>query len=659
MYGTINALFMRIFLFLALLLAAPLALFADQEPVRVELVTSHQEIKAGEELEVVVQFHLQAGWHTYWKNPGQAGAPVSIKWQLPPGFTVGEILWPTPSSFEENGMTIYGYDKDFSLLARIKTPVAFDKDSFEIGAVASWVACGDYCLPGKKILLQNVFVGSERVSEMSKTLFHAAKEAIPAKSPQITEAAGSLLVDIPGVTKASFIPDQGSSAKVEVTRDKKVLISDFTGPVKGVLQVEHEGQLSSYELDHLPGADFSINFFVILLAAFGGGLILNLMPCVFPVLSLKVLSVIESAGQEAKKRVVQALAYGVGVVISFLGIGALLLVLRASGNQIGWGFQLQEPLFVAFLIGLFFLMGLNLFGLFEMGTSLTALENKNRQEGVLGAFMSGILATVVATPCTGPLLGSTLGLTLTLPAMASMLIFAVMALGLALPFMLLMMVPALAKLLPKPGAWMVRLKQAMGFLMMAAVLWLVWVFEAETDFAAVLWMLAGLLVTAIAAWIWGTWGEMSRPRPTRFLSLALATGMVLGAAAFVVNTVQKEHRPAVALVSGDWQTFTPALLEKLIAENKPVFVDFTAKWCLICQANKAVLHSDPIAKAFHEKGVVLLKADWTKGDPMITEYLKKFQRSGVPLYIYYSGKSVEPTVLPETLTPSLVLDALH
>lgn len=650
---------MRIFLFLALLLAAPLALCADADPVRVELITSHQEIKAGDELDVAVQFHLQEGWHTYWKNPGQAGAPVSVKWQLPSGFTVSDVSWPTPTSFEENGMTIYGYDKDFLLLARIKTPSSFDKDSFEIGAVASWVACGDYCMPGKKILLQNVFVGSERVSEMAKTLFHAAKEAIPAKSPKIIESAGSLLVDIPNVTRAIFIPDQGSRAKVQVTQDKKILISEFEGPVKGVLQVEQEGRLSSYELDHVPGADYSINFFVILLAAFGGGLILNLMPCVFPVLSLKVLSVIESAGQEVRKRMVQALSYGTGVVISFLGIGTLLLVLRASGSQIGWGFQLQEPLFVAFLIGLFFLMGLNLFGLFEMGTSLTSLENKNKQEGALGALMSGILATVVATPCTGPLLGSTLGLTLTLPAMASMLIFAVMALGLALPFMLLMMVPALAKLLPRPGAWMVRLKQAMGFLMMAAVLWLVWVFEAETDFAAVLWMLAGLLVMAVAAWIWGTWGEMSRPRRTRFLSLMLAASMVVGASSFVVNTVQKDHQPATALALGDWQTFSPELLEKLIAENTPVFVDFTAKWCLICQANKAVLHSGPIAKAFSDKGVVRLKADWTKGDPVITEYLKKFQRSGVPLYVYYSGKSVEPTVLPETLTPSLVLDALH
>lgn len=659
---------MRIFLLFAFLLTAPLiAQVGGTDPVRTELLTSYQEVGAGSDMDVAVHFHLEKGWHTYWKNPGEAGAPVSLKWQLPEGFTISDVSWPAPTAFEENGVTVYGYDKDFTLLARIHVPASFPEESFTITAIASWVACGDFCIPGKKVLQQSVFVGTPRLNENVGSIIQTAQKNLPQKIDSLPHEAqeGRLIFTVPAETlslKARFFPaSSDSQADVKITKDKKIILSSQSKEVKGVLQIDTGDKISSYELDHMPlPATSSSGFLFVLLAAFGGGLILNLMPCVFPVLSLKVLSVIEAAGQDRGKRLGLAAAYGGGVLFSFMALSALLLVLRASGSQIGWGFQLQEPFFVAFLCGLFFLMGLNLFGLFEMGTSLCSLENSHKKEGALGSFLSGILATIVATPCTGPLLGSTLGLTLSLPASLSLLIFAVMGLGLALPFMVLMLSPHLARLLPKPGPWMVRLKQAMGFLMMAAVLWLLWVFEAETDFAATLFLLAALLILSVAAWVWGTWGDLSRRRPVRLLALAISLVLVSCAGTAVAKTVAGEHtEKLVKESSGDWQPFSEDLLQKLIAEKKAVFIDFTAKWCLICQANKAVLYSDEVQKAFADKNVVKLKADWTKGDPVITQYLKKFQRSGVPLYAYYKNGSLEPELLPETLTPSLVLNALH
>ncbi len=653
---------MRILLLFALLFIAPLAAeLGPTDPVTTELLTSHQEMGAGDSLDVAIQFHLQEGWHTYWKNPGDAGAPISIKWDLPPGFTVSPIEWPAPTAFQENGMTIYGYDKDFALLAKITIPASFDKESFTLKATASWVACGDFCMPGKKVFEKTIAMGGSQFNEEAKGFIQATKNLLPQKIEALSLEEGQIVFEAPpGTIKAQFFPDSLDEVKaaVKVTDDKRIILSGLDGTLKGVLQIDTAEGSTSYDVNHTPETANG-SFLFILLAAFGGGLILNLMPCVFPVLSLKVLSVIEAAGQNGYKRLGLASSYGAGVLFSFLAISSALLLLRATGSQIGWGFQLQEPLFVAFLCGLFFLMGLNLFGLFEMGTSLTSLENNNKKEGMLGSFFSGVLATIVATPCTGPLLGSTLGLTLTLPPSKSLMIFAAMGIGLALPFMVLMLVPPLARLLPRPGAWMLRLKQAMGFLMMAAVLWLIWVFEAETHFSAVLGLLAGLLILAIAAWIWGTWGDLSRRKGVRIVALSLSLLLIGTASVAVVDAETSEEASKAVIETGNWQTFTPELFERLIAEKKPVFVDFTAKWCLICQANKAVLHSNEVEQAFLDKDVVRLKADWTKGDPEITAYLQKFQRSGVPLYVYYDAEGSEPAVLPETLTPSLVLNALH
>ncbi|MCX6994564.1 MAG: protein-disulfide reductase DsbD family protein [Chlamydiae bacterium] len=653
---------MRILLLFALLLLGPLSAGQDQiHPVKAELLTSHQEIVIGDSLDVVIQFYLQEGWHTYWKNPGDIGSPISIKWELPPGFAVSPIDWPAPTAFQENGMTMYGYDKDFALMARVMIPTSFNKESFPLKAIVSWVACGDFCIPGKEVFEKTIFLGGSQVNEEVKGLIEETKNLLPQKVEALSLEEGRIVFAAPpGTIKAHFFPASFDEVKasIKITDDKRIILSGLEGHLKGVLKIDTDIGSSFYDVNHTPEAA-RISFLLVLLAAFGGGLILNLMPCVFPVLSIKVLSLIDAAGQSSYKRIALASSYGGGVILSFLAISGTLLLLRATGSQIGWGFQLQEPLFVAFLCGLFFLMGLNLFGLFEMGTSLTSLGNSNKQEGIFGSFLSGILATVVATPCTGPFLGSTLGLTLTLPAIKSLIIFAVMGLGLALPFMVLMVIPPLARLLPRPGAWMVRLKQAMGFLMMAAVLWLIWIFEAETHFSAVIGLLIGLLILSIAAWIWGNWGDLSRRKGVRFVALCLSLLLIGTASVAVVHAETFEEASKLNVEKGNWQTFNSELFERLLAEKKPVFIDFTAKWCLICQANKTVLYSNEVDQAFIDKEVVCLKADWTKGDPVITAYLQKFQRSGVPLYVYYNGECDEPIVFPETLTASLVLNALH
>lgn len=654
--------FIRLFFIVAgLFLAGFSSAELEADPIHVEPFTSHKTVKPGELFQVALHFHVEEGWHTYWKNPGEAGAPLKITWELPEGFTLVNEEWPSPQVFHEQGLTIYGYGEDFVLLATLKAPEK--ADSFALGIGARWIACKESCEPGQVHLDQTLIVGEETLlEEASSSIIQKAKALVPQKRNdlKVTGTGDGLQLSLATENKSiQFFPEEPGQLAFDLSEGAKIPAQMASnGVLKGVLKVGNE----FFVVDQPVGEASSWFFLGTLLAAFAGGLILNLMPCVFPVLSLKVLSVIETAGDSRLQKLIQASLYGVGVLVSFWFISGLLLIIRASGHHIGWGFQLQEPLFVAFLAALFFVMGLNLFGLFEMGSGLASLQNKSPRQGLLAAFFSGVLATIVATPCTGPLLGSTLGYAMSLPVLQALMLFTAMALGLALPFVLLIMCPPLMRFLPKPGVWMVRLKEAMGFLMMASVLWLLWVFEAETNFPTTLWLLASLLVLAITAWIWGAWGNPMKAPVIRRLAVLVSATLVLGSGFFVVNRVEAARLlPPPGLIQAadeEWMAFTPELFEKLIAENKPVFVDFTAKWCLICQANKAVLYSDQIQEAFTQKGVVKLKADWTKGDPAITAYLKKFQRGGVPLYVYYKPDSSTPVVFSETLTPSAIIDAL-
>ena len=406
-----------------------------------------------------------------------------------------------------------------------------------------------------------------------------------------------------------------------------------------------------------------IGIWIALLSAFLGGIILNLMPCVLPVLSLKILGIVQQSGEDSRKRINHGISFTLGVLASFLVLAGVLLLLRAGGEQLGWGFQLQSPAFIILLTILLFLFALSMFGVFEIGTSLTAVGQKSSNDtGFVGSFSSGILATIVATPCTAPFMGSALGYALSQPTIVALLIFAMLGLGMALPYLLLTTVPGLVKYVPRPGAWMESFKQFMGFLLMATVLWLLWVFSLQVGAEGLLILLAAFIIVSIGGWIFGRWGNIAKPKPTRIKAILLTALFIIGGVVFAFKYIDTNAQISQNIEQGNinWQKFTPELVKKSLQEGKPVFIDFTAAWCLSCQVNeKVAFGSEDVQKAFKELGVVMLKADWTNSDETITKELAKFRRNSVPLYVLYSGKkNEEPQILPEIITPGIVLDAL-
>jgi thiol:disulfide interchange protein DsbD len=403
--------------------------------------------------------------------------------------------------------------------------------------------------------------------------------------------------------------------------------------------------------------------------AFIGGLILNLMPCVLPVLSLKVFSLMKHAGDNPKTAWIQGAAFTAGVVLSFWVLAGLLLALRSAGNHLGWGFQMQSPGFVLALILLFFLLALNLFGVFELGTSLIGLDAKatGHLGGLASSFGNGALATLAATPCTAPFMGSALGFAAQQSAFISLLIFTFLALGMAAPYLLLTIFPGALRFVPKPGAWMEAFKQFMGFLLMATVIFLIYVFGALVGEEQVPWLLLVLLIAGIASWVYGRWGTPLRTTPVRVAAFIITLALLVYAISWGITlaeatpTVAQSTTASTATAAGSWQPWTQDAVDAALAQNKPVFVDFTAAWCLSCKVNERVaLETDAVKKAFADKNVALFKADWTHADPAISKTLQQYNRDGVPLYLLYSPKSKDtPQVLPEVLTPGIVLDALN
>jgi len=408
------------------------------------------------------------------------------------------------------------------------------------------------------------------------------------------------------------------------------------------------------------------SIWVALLFSFLGGIILNLMPCVLPVLSIKIMGIISQAHDEHTKPWQHGWVFTLGVLVSFWVLAGALLILKAGGSQLGWGFQLQEPAFIIFLALFMFLFGLTMFGVFEMGTSLTTVEGKTgNRGGFLGSFISGVTATIVATPCTAPFMGSALGFALTQPVWASMLVFTSLGLGMASPFILISSVPALMKYIPKPGRWMESLKQFMGFLLVATVIWLLWVLGIQVGSNALIIVLFALLISAIAAWIYGRWGNLAMPKKTRIIAIIIALIILVGANSWVFMNIDdfsiSQKQVSVKGEGLDWQPFSQEEVDKLIASDKPVFIDFTAAWCLSCQLNEQVaFSSEEVQDKFQELGITAFKADWTKRDAAITKALAKFGRHSVPLYVLYDGKkNTEPVLLPEIINPDIVLDALE
>lgn len=695
---------------------------AASRNVQVELFSAQDSIQPSVPFWLALRLQHAPGWHTYWLNPGDSGLPTRMTWRLPEGFRASPFHWPAPEPIVAEPLVSLGYEGTLVLLTEITPPASLATGSVTLAGRLDWLECQEACLPGRAELdlVLPVSAAAPAVLPAPSGVIEQARRALPRDGSawnmraQASAETVALAFQPPaGITPraARFAPEV--KQLVDYARPQRLLrgpdgawrleLAPAANPsiperLTGVLVVQTPADTLALRVDTalapltsaLPAATLvtttglggvlsdtataarsdagpsasAVGLPLALLLAFVGGLILNLMPCVLPVLSLKVLSIVQQSGGARGAALRHGLAYTAGVLVSFWLLAGLLLALRAGGQQIGWGFQLQSPAFVVALVCLFFLIGLNLFGVFEVGVSLTATGGAlTRPSGASGAFMSGALATLVATPCTAPFMGSALGFALTQPAWAALLVFTTLALGMALPYLVLSGSPGLLRFVPRPGAWMETFKQLMGFFMMGAVVVLLWVFGQQVGVPGLVSLLATLVLLALAAWIYGR--GTAPGASTRQVRMAMVLGSLTAAAALFVgfgHAVAAQPETARGTRSEDglvWQAWSNEAVAAARAQGQPVLVDFTAAWCLTCQVNERVALAAPEVRArlLREK-VVLFRADWTRRDDAITAALASYGRSGVPVYVLYGRGRSEPYLLPEVLSPGLVLAAL-
>lgn len=662
---------MKIKILVSLFLLVCSIVYAQESRADLYLVEENQS------LEAAVHLRIPEGYHAYWKNPGGVGFAPSIEWVLPETILASEPLWPYPEKFLTYDGVSYGYSENVWIFIPLQNS-GLSKENIQ--AHVRWLICNEKeCLP-READLQAQDITSDR-SLMEQ--YHANRKKIPSSNPafSVLESPDGLLVHLSSenVKDVYFAPFEGAGKSggfdiqkegiwvpAERNASGVVVIEDLEGkrafeyfPEKNLVAMNVEGAVSHLSLVEQEG--FYLSLLLSIGAAFLGGLLLNLMPCVLPVITLKIFSFVKMAGHNKRIILRHSLLFTLGVVLSFWLLASLLLVLKAYGQSVGWGFQLQEPLFVAGLIIILAVFSFSLFGLFEFGTSIAswagnkeAGNKENKESSSYGAFLSGVLATVVATPCTGPFLGTALGLALTLPPVFSLAIFTALGLGLSFPYLLVAFFPASLKWLPKPGHWMVTFKEILGFCMLATVLWLVWVFGSLTSYHALFTLLAGLFVVVISCYILGKWTAPHKKKKTRRIGYAAAIAVFCAGSYLVVEaSLADVSRDKVEAFVG-WEPFDPVRLKELQEKNVPVFIDFTAKWCLICQANHATLSTREVEEAFKNKNVVKMEADWTRKNPIITKALEEHGRNSVPLYLLYNGEE-KPHVFSQILTSDSVI----
>lgn len=660
-------------LFAFILLSCPVLFAEDYAPLTANLTSNHTVVTAGQDFQLLVEIELESGWHAYWKNPGDCGMAPSINWKLPEGLTVTNIDWPTPEKFETEDSITYGYKDKFPLLVTVKASEELKEQTIDIEGDLQWIICSsETCLPGTTHIKAQIKVGSDaKLDGLDK--FSGVQSAFPTTLPDhlISHQIGSFLISYPDDIALSdrpqFFPENTDYKKTLTSSSKGVEIpmpdngEEF---LKGVLVFGNNAYSMDLPLPKAtPSTEEPMTLLWALVFALLGGLILNLMPCVLPVVSLKVMSFVKMAGDSRIEMIKQGVSFTMGVLVSFWILAALLVGLQATGQAVGWGFQLQDPLFISALALLFTLLALNLFGVFELGTSLASVAGNasigTKAKGYRSSFMSGMFATAIATPCTGPFMGSALGYAIGQPAYISFLIFTALGLGMSLPYLLIGFFPSCIRWLPKPGAWMESFKQFLGFLMLATVIWLLWVFNGQTSELGLFVMLFALLVASIGAWIYGRFGAIHRNKRSRQISNWLTAVFLIGSLGMIKMASDQVSSPdSHAVAHAGWEPFSAEKVAELRKTKTPILIDFTAKWCLICQANHLVMTNKEVTKKFAENGVVLMKADWTRYDPVITEALKKYGRSGVPLYVYYS-EGEEPTILPQVLTPDVIVQTIE
>ncbi len=680
-----------------LLVAAPLgAAPVRTENAQAELVADVASAAPGQPFHVALKLTPREHWHTYWRNPGDSGLATSLEWTLPAGFAASDIDWPAPKALPFGPLTNYGYDAEHWLLVTVTPPADAPMGDVTLKARADWLVCEDICIPEGADLELTLPLAKEAVRDPLHTAgFRKARDAMPAPFP------GTAQFRVDGKTLALRFADAGqgalrffpfadtlinNSAKQAESADGDARVlavplgSGKPGAtVDGVLRVGDKAYSVSAAAGTFtapaaaradaPGAVSGggamagierTPIWQALLFAFLGGVLLNLMPCVFPVLSLKALAVVKASGLSLREKRMEGLLYTAGVMVSFLALAGALLAFRAGGVAVGWGFQLQSPEVVAVLAVILFAVGLSLSGYFELAGSFTGLgQGLVDRGGAVGAFATGVLATIVATPCTAPFMASALGAALLLPPLAALLIFAALGFGLAFPMLLISEVPAIGRLLPRPGPWMDRFRQFLAFPVYATVIWLVTVLGQQAGITAVAALLGILVLVVFAIWLWRI------ARGAHGFGKVFSHGLAAASLAtciWLVWYAGEQDAPAAAIAGGGVLAAEPydeAKLEAYRAAGEPVFVNMTAAWCITCLANERVaLTTDAVAAEFRGKGIRYMKGDWTRRDPKITEILTNYGRSGVPLYLYFAPGRAQAVVLPQLLTPDIVLDAI-
>ncbi len=665
----------------------------DELPkVHPSLVAERNEIAPGGTVTVALVEDIRTGWHTYWLNPGDAGEPTEIKWTLPAGWKAGPIQWPYPKRLPVGPLMGYGYEGKPWLLVTVTAPAdAKPGDTVTLKAAASWLVCEEVCIPEDVTLTLPLGVSAAPAAPYAAIAeqFAAARARLPEPSPwparfhagdtldlylAAPQLASAQLEDavfypleegaVKGIAPQQFAPASGGLV-LRLQPSKKAKAARALAGI--VVLTSQDGSVQALAVNAAPGAvpqaDFgggeALGIPLALLFALVGGLILNLMPCVLPILAMKALSVATKAGAEKGEAKREGLAYGAGAILSFAALGLAVVLLRSSGEAVGWGFQLQQPAAVAGFALLIFAVGLNLSGVFELSGGIAAGDSLTRKAGAVGAFFTGVLAVAVAAPCTAPFMAAALGFALTQGVAVALAVFVALGIGFAAPFVAIGLWPQLLRILPRPGAWMLRFKQLLAFPMYGAAAWLLWVLAQEAGPTGLVAALAGMVMLAFAAWAW----DASRDA-RRGWRMAGAAFALFGLAAslgslWLVQSAEAAAPQATMSFAIPSTPYSETLLADLRNRNRAVFVDATAAWCITCLVNEKVALSDgAVRDAFARAHVAFLVADWTRRDAAITKLLDAHGRSGVPLYLYYAPGAPEPQILPQVLTPGIVLDAI-
>ncbi len=671
--------------------------YQGKQLVKAELLADASAIVPGKAFTVGLLLRMAPGWHTYWKFSGDAGLPTELKWKLPQGWKIGEIQWPIPlKTIDPGDIETYGYENEVLLTQEITPSSKIDESSVKLSAEANWLVCEKICIPGGETLQLELPIST--TSQPANTeLFARYRRLLPQNWPgadaataEWSRAGFDLRLKVASVPLANYpavdffpLPEQGtvvghptiesrnknqilfripiesSGKSVSAMAGLVVFFHQPNGDDRAAWQITPPSIVSAAHPAPVRG------IFTFLLFGFLGGIILNLMPCVLPVISLKIFGFIQQAGQSRQKILRSGIAFALGIFSWFIALALLLIALKAAGRDVTWGgFQFTNAYFVLALSVIVLVFALNLFGVFEISLpqSMTrGLLSTTERKDDLGSFFQGVFATVLATPCTAPFLGTALGFAFSQSPPIILAMFVAIAAGMSAPYLLLSAQPAWLRFLPKPGSWMMHVKQFMGFLLLATLLFLLYVLGAQRGLEGAIWASSFLLVISVACWIKGAFVVPTASAAKRSVAVVLMLVLVFASGVYFIG--DKFYSASVAATDsrlrGDWQAFAPDRLQAELERGHPVFVDFTAAWCLTCKFNEAnVLESQEVREAFQRRGVVKLRADWTNGDPVITKLLQQFGRPGVPLYVLYPGKSEEPIVFPELLTKSMVLEKL-